>query len=190
MEEEFKDTKKELDLAKKNIEQLKQNQVELDNKVKVMGLEMENLRMKDLYLEAYSRRENIIFRNINETPWENVEKKLRDFLRDELKYEHHDTVEIQRIHRNPSSSKPRPIIARFLRYKDCEEILALGRNLKGTDYSMYMDLPSEIVKKRRLLVPILKKAKENRIPASFSKSKPDKLFVRGKEWLLGEELNI
>lgn len=55
---------------------------------------------------------------------------------------------------------------------------------------MFTDLPQEIVERRRKLVPILKKAKQDKKPASFSKSMPDKLFVKGKEWQVGEELII
>ncbi|KXJ12895.1 LINE-1 retrotransposable element ORF1 protein [Exaiptasia diaphana] len=175
----------------KDVKTLKSRSKELGERVKELEDEIEDLKTKDLYLEAYSRRENIIFRNIDEHPWENTEAKLREFLKDELKYENYDNVEFQRVHyRNPSKSTPRPIIARSLRYKDCEDMLALGKNLKGKNYSMFPDLPNEIVKRRKQLVPILKKAKENKIPASFSKAKPDKLFVRGKEWILGQELDM
>ena len=64
----------------------------------------EKLRMKDLYLEAYSRRENIKFSNITEfTPGdprgEDTEQVLRIFLEEEMGYADARTVEIQRIHR-------------------------------------------------------------------------------------------
>ena len=44
---------------------------------------------------------------------------------------------------------PRPIIARFLRYKDVEDIISLGRRLEGTDFQMFRDLPQEIIKRRK-----------------------------------------
>ena len=117
----------------------------------------EELETKDLYLEAYSRRENIKFTNIRESTTENekqedTEAVLRKFLEDELGYMNASTVEIQRVHRlgkRRYEDEPRPILARFLRYKDCEDIFALGRRLRGTTYQMFQDLPAEIVKRRK-----------------------------------------
>lgn len=156
------------------------------------GKELEDLKTKDLYLEAYSRRENIKFLHIEEKKDEDVEEVLREFLRDYLDYEDCDTVEFQRLHRNGKGvgSNPRPILARFLRYKDCENILSLGKNLKGTQFQMFPDLPYELIKRRKTLLPVLKKAKQNKIPAAFSKAEPDKLFVRGKLWQAGDELMV
>ncbi|KAK3753099.1 hypothetical protein QZH41_007945 [Actinostola sp. cb2023] len=143
---------------------------------------IEDLKSKDLYLEAYSRRENIKFMNINEEDDENAEKVIRSFLRDKLNYSDCDEVEIQRVHRNPARKSmnratPRPILVRFLRAKDCEDIMSRGRNLKGTNYQMFVDLPSELVKRRKAQMSTYKLDKANRIPAAFSKSEPDKLFI-------------
>lgn len=87
-------------------------------------------------------------------------------------------------------AKPRPIIARFLRYKDCEQILSLGHRLKDTGYKMYQDLPYGIVERRRKQMDTFKTAKRNKIPASFSKSQPDKLYIRGKLWPIGKPLDV
>ena len=62
------------------------------------------------------------------------------------------SVEIQRVHRisgRRGGSGPRLIIARFLRYKDVEDIFSLGRRLEGTDFQMFRDLPQEIIKRRK-----------------------------------------
>ena len=111
---------------------------------------LKEIEDKNLYLEAYSRRENIIFENILQaTDKEDTESVLRIFLETELGYKDANTVEIQRVHRlgkKRDEEKPRPIIARFLRYKDCEEILSMGFRLHGR---MYQDLPYKIVARRR-----------------------------------------
>ena len=153
---------------------------------------LEALETKDLYLEAYSRRENIKFLNIEEEQNEDTEEKLRSFLSENLEMNDVDGIEIQRVHRNGKSfnGNPRPILARFVRYKDVEKILSRGKMLKGSNYKMFTDLPRELVERRKALMPILKKAKQNNIPASFSKSQPDKLFIRGKEWIKGDELMV
>ena len=149
---------------------------------------------KNLYLEAYSRRENIKFENIpeEETNKEDTEIALRNFLETELGFGDAANVEIQRVHRlgKKRGESSRPILARFLRYKDCEKLLSLGHRLRGTNYKMYQDLPFEIVERRRAQMETFKKARRNNIPAAFSKAQPNKLFIRGKLWLFGMPLEL
>ena len=75
---------------------------------------------KNLYLEAYSRRENIKFENIpeQETNKKDTEMGLRTFLETELGFGDAANVEIQRVHRlgKKRGESSRPILARFLRY--------------------------------------------------------------------------
>ena len=104
---------------------------EENNKLINMIKEVEN---KNLYLEAYSRRENLKFENIMEfNEREDTESVLREFLQTELGFIDANNIEIQRVHRfgKKKDDQPRPIIARFLRYKDCEKLLSLGHRLKG-----------------------------------------------------------
>ena len=93
-------------------------------KRKLQG-EIETLRDEKLYMEVYQRRENLRFYGIREASGsteENVKEMLVGFMQNELDISEADTIEFQRIHRigrlNPSQDKPRPIIARFLRYSD------------------------------------------------------------------------
>ena len=79
---------------------------------------LQEIEDNNLYLEAYSRRQNIIFENIRQaTDKEDTELVLCTFLETELGYKDAHTVEIQRVHRlgkKRNEEKPRPIIARFL----------------------------------------------------------------------------
>ena len=54
-----------------------------------------------MYLEGYSRHENIKFENITEekTDKEETEKVLRTFLETKLGFDDGANVEIQRVHR-------------------------------------------------------------------------------------------
>jgi len=91
---------------------------ELDSNIK----ELEN---KNLYLEAYSRRENIKFENIQEETrhgahQEDSKDVLHTFLETHLGYKNARSVEMQHVHclkvkkSNASNdTKPKPIIARF-----------------------------------------------------------------------------
>ena len=118
---------------------------------------------------------------------------LRSFLEKQLGYHDASSVEIQRVHRlgrKKEDGGARPILARFLRFKDCEKIFALGSRLRDTNFQMFKDLPQELVTRRRAQMDTFKKAKRNNIPVSFSKSQPDKLYVRGKLWPVGQVLDI
>ena len=68
---------------------------------------------KNLYLEAYSRRENIKFENIPEEDAEDTEMVMRTFLETELGFDDAANVEIQRVHRlgKKRGESPRPILA-------------------------------------------------------------------------------
>ena len=161
-----------------------------NNKLSALVKEIEN---KNLYLEAYSRRENVKFENIpEEDPKEDTEMVLRSFLERELGFSDAANIEIQRVHRleKKKEEKPRPILARFLRYKDCEKLYSLGHRLRGTDFKMYQDLPFEIVERRRTQMETFKKAKRSNIPVAFSKAQPDKLYIRGKLWPVGKPLEL
>ena len=195
IEKKQDDAKKALDKRVKGIEgkiaELKVKEGEIDQTLK-------DLKTKDLYLEAYSRRENIKFNNIPESPsprngLEDTEAVLRSFLEKQLGYHDASSVEIQRVHRlgrKKEDRGARPILARFLRFKDCEKIFALGSRLRDTNFQMFKDLPQELVTRRRAQMDTFKKAKRNNIPVSFSKSQPDKLYVRGKLWPVGQVLDI
>ena len=70
---------------------------EENNKLINMIKEVEN---KNLYLEAYSRRENLKFENIMEfNEREDTESVLREFLQTELGFIDANNIEIQRVHR-------------------------------------------------------------------------------------------
>ena len=161
-----------------------------NNKLSALVKEIEN---KNLYLEACSRRENVKLENIpEEDPKEGTEMVLRSFLERELGFSDAANIEIQRVHRlgKKKEEKPRPILAKFLRYKDCEKLYSLGHRLRGTDFKMYQDLPFEIVERRRTQMETFKKAKRSNIPVAFSKAQPDKLYIRGKLWPVGKPLEL
>ena len=78
------------------------------------------------------------------------------------------------------NEKPRPILARFLRYKDVQKIFSLGHRLRETDFQMFRDHPAEIFRRRKEQMKTFKETRRNNIPAPFSLSEPDKLFIRGQ----------
>ena len=151
-------------------EQTNLKMTELSRKNNELESNIKELENKSLYLEAYSRQENIKFENIqggtgHGAHQEDTENVLRNFLETRLGYENARSVELQRLHRlnikksgASNDTKPKPIIARFLRYKDCERILSLGHRLKGTEFRMYQDLPHGIVADFNTMIKALKVA--------------------------------
>ena len=130
------------------------------------------METKFLYLEAYYRRENVNFMNIavdSTEEREDVEETLRSFLGRDLGLLDARTVEIQRVHRSGKGKDggPRPILARFLRYKDVQKIFSLGHRLKDTDYQMFRDYPAEIVKRRKEQMKTFKEARKKWNSGSF-----------------------
>ena len=101
------------------------------------------IHTKSLYLESYSRRENIKFTNIEESTEiggrnEDTEEVLRTFLERDLGYREARNLEFQHVHRIGKSKdgNPCPILVRFLRYKDCQQIFSLGHRPKGTNFQI------------------------------------------------------
>ena len=113
-------------------------------------------------------------------------------MEQELGFADARNVDIQRVHRTGKGKNggPRPILARFLRYKVCEQILARGRRLQGTNYQMFKDLPTEIIERRRPQMETMKLARRNGMTASFSTAQPEKLYINGVFWPVGKELTI
>ena len=117
---------------------------------------------------------------------ENTKDFVYKFLEEHLQIENpNGTIEFQRIHRlgKPAAGKTRPIIARFLRYKDKERIMEQARKLlRGTNFAIFDDIPKEQLNN-------FKEARKKGLNAYFSKAHPDKLFVEGKFVDLDEPLN-
>ena len=127
--------------------------------------EVYDLKKQLLYMETYSRRENLKFFGVPENTEctmevgseqqaviENTKEVIYQFLEETLKIDQpREKIEFQRIHRlgKPNCSKPRPIIARFLRYSDRELVMDNARkHLKGHKvFHVFEDIPKDERKK-------------------------------------------
>ena len=75
------------------------------------------------------------------------------------------------------------VIARFLRYADREKELRETLSTKwteNTDFTIYDDIPKELIDLRKKHMPAFHEARKARERAAFNKFKPDKLFIDGK----------
>ena len=98
-----------------------------------------------------------------------------------MKLEH--SFQFDRVHRlgrkTPNPSRPRPIVAKFVHYKDWETVRKSSKVLKGTHFGVSEQFPREIVERRKLLWPNFSEAKRQGLRASLV---IDKLFIAGKRW--------
>ena len=144
-----------------SIQFIEDNISDLKKESKESKFEINDLRKQLLYLETYSRRENVKFFGIDEvvlasevdSPTEDTRDLVFKFLENNLHIANpHGGIEFQRVHRlgkpNNSSDKPRPIIARFLRYSDKEMVMDQARKeLKSQEdkqLSVSDDIPKEL----------------------------------------------
>lgn len=167
----------------------------LSRKIAAIEAQQENIKTKQQQTEEKltevqwrSMRENLIFTGIDEDETdvynENCEEKLCEFFSSKLNI--HDEMPLDRVHRlgkyKGQQPFPRPIIAKFHRFRDRERVrFAAPETLKGTKYGVREQFPVEIENKRKVLYPIMKKAREN----SDNKVRlvRDKLFINNVEYV-------
>ena len=172
-------------------EQVEQLQSKIKNMEDTKEKEFSELYSKQLYAEAYSRRENLKFFGIPETETTfsaeqdggDTHKVLCQFINNVLGFEDPaNRIEFQRVHRigKVKPERPSPIIARFLRFSNRERVLRAGFQFnKDTGFKILEDFPQEIINRRRSQMSRLMEAKKAGKKVSFSRSEPDKLYING-----------
>ena len=161
LDKTVKDLKESVDFGHGRIDQVELKAFKHDSSLKEAK---EALEKKYLYLEAYSRRENLKFAGIPESEGESQEdarRTLVEFLSNQLGFHHPEEIEFQRIHRiGKKGDRPRMIIARFLRYADRERVMKNAFKLKETDFKIFEDLPKELFSLRKKYLPAFYEAKK------------------------------
>ena len=151
--------------------------------------EITRLNKQIAYMEAYSRRENLLFEGIpealateSEANHEDTESVLRSFISSTLKVEDYNAIEFQRVHclGSKRSKNPKIIIARFLRYSDRQMIARRARKFKRQHCTHLSRLPKIHSGIQKTAITKLKAAKEAGKTAFFSQCKPDLLYVEGQ----------
>ena len=130
-----------------------------------LSAKLETVSERLVRLESQSRRDNLLFEGIDEVvSQEDTTSTLRQVLKTKLGMQNADSIQIVRCHRLgkklPGTSRPRTIIVKFHWYGDRMAVWGLRKNLKGTNIFMNEDFPREIQERRRILTPIMKKARD------------------------------
>lgn len=110
----------------------------------------EDLQSKLDSLEQYSRRQCLRFYGIDENDNENVENKVLNIINNNLKLNEVSRNHIDRCHRtgkkfdnsaqNQGARKPRPIIVKFVSYKQRQLVFQNKKLLKGSGIKICEDL--------------------------------------------------
>jgi ribA/ribD-fused uncharacterized protein len=134
--------------------------------------EVHALKEKNLQMESYLRRDNLLFGGISESNPENCEEKVRFFIKNILQVPC-DDMRFVRVHRlgKREPNKVRPIVARFHYFGDRQIVFRKRGTLNDTDKWMAEDFPWEIQQRRRVMKPILRKA--------VAELGPDKAYLTG-----------
>lgn len=147
----------------------------IDDKCEVLSNTMMD-KLADL--EDRSRRNNIIVYGIPEATgetWEKSEQLVREVITDLGEVE--SEIELDRTHRmgKKGGPTPRPIIARFLRWKDKTRVLEKARSrLKNTDVKMGEDFSEKVRAQRKNLIPHMVQARKE---GKWASLRFDKLLI-------------
>ena len=169
------------DLVEEKLNTLKSQMRSIQNEVNENKAELkEQFRIQKDRLRRNNIRAKSIEEDENET-WENTENKLRSFLYDELEIT--DELYIERAHsvrrrkdvKFNSNNTPRTIVAKFLDYKEKEEVMRRRYKLKDTTYSVREDFSKETVEIRKKLWDQVKKLRED---GKYAVIKYDKIVTR------------
>ena len=168
----------DLSVLKAQIDNVEDFQNALEAENEELRLKIRELEENNDKLESQSRRENLLFYGIPESEnesWKDTENKVNDILKS-IDIDPTPIV-IQRCHRLTSTAKPRPVIVKFLRFKDRELIFSEAmKKLKSTPYRVSEDFTKRIRELRKKLMPFLKEARDDGKRAFI---RFDKLIIDG-----------
>lgn len=107
-------------------------------------------------LENRSRRNNLLFYGLDDTAgetWAESEERILTFCSEKLSVDA-SVTSIERAHRlgRFSQQNNRPIIVKYVSFKEKQRVLAAARKLKGTDYSISEDYSEKVRLERKKLL--------------------------------------
>lgn len=190
LHKEFQALRESLEYSQQQVSQLAEENNTLKGSVKTLTeetrrLREENSHIKDtvLDLQARSMRDNLVFSGIPENNEENTEATIKNFILKNLKLpaDTVNNISFHRAHRlggrRQEGQRPRPIVVKFVHFKQKELVKGRGRELRGTDFSVNDQFPKEILERRRRLFPVRRKFIDGGSRAVIA---VDKLYVNGQ----------
>jgi ribA/ribD-fused uncharacterized protein len=168
VEHSMEASKQATQLAQDNKGRIEAMQTELNQEKLVnakLSIKLDMACERIVKMEAQSRRDNLLFDGIEECdPNEDSTSTLRNILKQKLNITNAFEIPIVRCHRlgpkREETTRPRTIIVKFQWYADRMAIWNQRRLLKSTKIYMDEDFPQEIQERRRILTPVMKKARD------------------------------
>lgn len=162
MSEDIGAIKGSISSVNESVNSLKLQLVSLNKKYEELKKENTVLVNKIEVLENHSRRQNLVFYNLEELEnenWETTENRIREVITEELKIVIND-YDIERAHRlGRKSNYNRPVIVRFANYKKKMEVLS-SRELKKSKIGVSEDYSAGIRQLRSKLKPYMLEARK------------------------------
>lgn len=168
-----------VDEIKNKLVLFEENCIQLNKKIDLLEFENQDLRHKLVtvenkltYLEDQSRRANIVIRGLKNPDeimetWDTVENLVIDFMKKKLDI-HLSATDIERAHRITNNrAYIKPIVVKLVSYKKKTEILKSAYKLKGTNVVIQEDFCSRTIEERKALLPVMKKAKDEKKKVSL-----------------------
>ena len=155
-------SQQQIDTLSSENKTLKDSVSTLSSQLTVVTSECKTMKETILDLQTRSMRDNLVFSGIPETPTENSETVIKDFITTQLKLSPDivKNITFHRVHRigppRKDSKYPRPIVAKFEHFKQKVQIQGRCRELKGTHFGVNDQFPKEILQRRQKLHPIRK----------------------------------
>ena len=150
--DEFDKTKQKLKSASDDVKRLNDKCKNFETAVQKLETQNKNLEDKTNYLEFRSLRENLLFHGIPESPNENCELLVKEFIGRHLEIRH--VISIDRAHRlGKPKNKTRPIVVKFHYYNQRELIRTTANdkieNLKALNLGVGVQQTKAVLQKRR-----------------------------------------
>lgn len=171
------------------INELRQEMSKLSARCNNLQHENNELKKQINQVDTYTRRDNLVFHGIRETPSESNSQcilALRKFFRDILHIGEADEIVFVRCHRLKGSSymSTRPIIARFREFCDREKVWScLSKLPKPSQYHIRENFPDNIAYNRRKILPIFAKARQTlNLPKHQITLKGDVLTIEKQQY--------
>ena len=157
---------------------LAEQKKDIDKATNIVKGESSKFKEELIDLKLDAMKDTLIFYNIPEVEGENCADKIAQYCENSLKIEGASTnTKIERANRmGKQGENIRPIIAKFSDISQRQEIRKNASKLKGTNFGISEQLPGEIMKRRKTLLPKLRELRDKDVKAYFVR---DKIYVKG-----------
>ena len=182
--DEVEDLRTRMDLKDEEVLNLQTRLDKMEAEAKEWRQSHDQLERKVMMLESHSRRDNLVFENINEDQNENCKEKILNLINEDMGIT--ENIILSRVHRLNSGKSPRPIIVKFHLYPQRELVWSKRSSLKNSPVVVREDYPAPMAKDRAVLYPFYRAALNRKIKARLVQ---DRLIINDKPYTAADIAN-